>query len=87
MFGKFIQYLIDKHNLDSMEQLGRMTGINGATIRHCALGDKKYQNPTLSMVQKYARGFGMTPSGFLKEYEEWKKRQTDAQVPKKDKKR
>ena len=86
MFGKFLHYLIEKHNLDSMEQLGRMGGISGSTVRHCVLGDKRYQNPTLSLLQRYARGFGMTASGFIKHYEQWKKSQSDAQIPKEDKK-
>lgn len=71
MFGKFLQYLLDKHNFKQID-LHRMSGISTANISHAIQGKPGYQNPTLETIGTYAKALGMTAAGFIREYENWK---------------
>lgn len=74
MFGKFIKALLDhnrEHNRRPHTQLDlqKWSGINQGYISHCLAGEKPYQNPRLSLVVQYAKGFRLTLKEFIEAYE------------------
>ena len=79
MFGRFLRHMLDRHQL-TQSQLSRMTRgeIDPGMINHCVNGHDGYQNPTLKLLDTYARAFGMKLSQFTREFEEYREKFIEA---------